>query len=300
MNRFSLFVDAGYFYKAGALAAFDENLPRENIGIMDPRSALDYLVDTAREACGNHPDLLRTYWYDGVHSAGLSTAQSAFAVLPSLKMRLGTISFAGKQKGVDSLIVADLIELSRNKSISDAVLLTGDEDIRVGVELAQGFGVRVHLLGVADIEHNVGKELRWAADTVTPIEAKWFRDNFRKTGVSSASLPDLHPRENSDISVPEQRSKGNDTLRALENVDVNSETLDVTADRAITALMAQYTPEDYKEIQASINLNGVIPPEIDRPLIAAMARIRNGQCFTKDEMALIRQVLRDHIAQSVD
>ena len=41
-----------------------------------------------------------------------------------------------------------MIALARNRAISDAVLLSGDEDLRVGVQQAQEFGVRVHLVGV--------------------------------------------------------------------------------------------------------------------------------------------------------
>ena len=54
----------------------------------------------------------------------------------------------GEQKGVDSLIVTDMIALARNRAVSDAVLLSGDEDLRVGVQQAQEFGVRVHLVGI--------------------------------------------------------------------------------------------------------------------------------------------------------
>ena len=54
----------------------------------------------------------------------------------------------GEQKGVDSLIVTDMINLARNRAISDAVFVSGDEDLRVGVQQAQEFGVRVHLVGI--------------------------------------------------------------------------------------------------------------------------------------------------------
>jgi hypothetical protein len=58
------------------------------------------------------------------------------------------VNSVGEQKGVDSLIVTDMIALARNRAISDAVLLSGDEDLRVGVQQAQEFGVRVHLVGI--------------------------------------------------------------------------------------------------------------------------------------------------------
>ena len=66
--------------------------------------------------------LLRIYWYDGILQGQRSQAQRELATADNVKVRLGTVS-GGRQKGVDSLIVTDLIELARNHAISDAVLL---------------------------------------------------------------------------------------------------------------------------------------------------------------------------------
>jgi uncharacterized LabA/DUF88 family protein len=70
------------------------------------------------------------------------------AHLDNVKVRLGFVNSVGEQKGVDSLIVTDMIALARNRAVSDAVLVSGDEDLRVGVQQAQEFGVRVHLVGI--------------------------------------------------------------------------------------------------------------------------------------------------------
>ena len=70
-----------------------------------------------------------------------------------------------------------MITLARNRAVTDAVLLSGDEDLRVGVQQAQEFGVRVHLLGIrpsrgsqsllllqeADSTHE------WGPDDLTPF-----------------------------------------------------------------------------------------------------------------------------------
>lgn len=53
---------------------------------------------------------------------------------------------------MDSLIVTDLIALARNQAVTDAVLLSGDEDVRIGVEIAQGYGVRAQLVGIEPSE----------------------------------------------------------------------------------------------------------------------------------------------------
>jgi uncharacterized LabA/DUF88 family protein len=69
------------------------------------------------------------------------------AYLPGVKLRLGRLT-KGKQKGVDSRIVRDLIILSEERAVAVAYLVGGDEDLREGVSEAQERGVRVVLVGV--------------------------------------------------------------------------------------------------------------------------------------------------------
>jgi hypothetical protein len=71
----------------------------------------------------------------------------------------------GEQKGVDSLIVTDMIALARNGAVSDAVLVSGDEDRRIGVQQAQEFGVRVHLVGIKPSRGSQSLFLLQEADT---------------------------------------------------------------------------------------------------------------------------------------
>ena len=92
--------------------------------------------------------------------------------LDNVKLRLGQLNSAGQQKGVNSLIVTDLMELARNKAISDAVVVTGDEDIRIGVQIAQSHGVRVHLLGIGGATNKGSQSLTLQtaeADTVESL-----------------------------------------------------------------------------------------------------------------------------------
>jgi uncharacterized LabA/DUF88 family protein len=69
-------------------------------------------------------------------------------------------------------MVVDLIVLAQERSISDAVLVTGDEDIREAVAYAQQRGVRVHLVVAQDCP--ASWTLRHEADTVTML----MRDHF--------------------------------------------------------------------------------------------------------------------------
>lgn len=96
--------------------------------------------------------LLRTYWYDAAHGAIPTFEQTLISHLPDVKLRLGHLqNIHGKtiQKGVDTYVVADLMTLAQERSIATAVLVTGDEDIRLAVTAAQGLGVRVILIGIA-------------------------------------------------------------------------------------------------------------------------------------------------------
>lgn len=147
MPRVAIFVDAGYLFAQGSTALTGSKKKRIETRL-DKNAVLAELLAVAKEkADGASP--LRIYWYDGALGYGGPTLeQEAIASSDNVKLRLGFINKAGQQKGVDSLIVTDLINLARNNAISDALLMSGDEDVRIGVEIAQGFGVRIHLLGI--------------------------------------------------------------------------------------------------------------------------------------------------------
>lgn len=119
------------------------------------------------ESKTNNASLLRIYWYDGVLNRGLSPEQQGLADMDDVKLRLGLVNAQGQQKGVDSLIVTDLVELARNHAIADAILLSGDEDVRIGVQIAQSFGVRIHLVGTEPSRGSQSRYLTQESDTTT-------------------------------------------------------------------------------------------------------------------------------------
>ena len=161
--RFAVFVDAGYLYAAGASAITGHGRTNRTNLELDHHNMLAKLENLAIHLA-SEASLLRIYWYDGILQGQRSHAQQELATTDNVKVRLGTVS-GGRQKGVDSLIVTDLIELARNHAISDAVLLSGDEDVRIGVQIAQSFGVRVHLIGIEPSRGNQSDLLREEADT---------------------------------------------------------------------------------------------------------------------------------------
>lgn len=166
--RVAVFVDAGYVYAQGSLliSSSETKKSREKI-VIKAKEIVAQLTKFA-SAVSNKKELLRIYWYDGAPASGPSTVQTNIAQQENVKLRLGQLNSAGQQKGVDSLIVTDLTELARNRAISDAVVLAGDEDIRIAVQIAQNHGVRVHLLGIGGVSQRGSQSfsLQNEADTI--------------------------------------------------------------------------------------------------------------------------------------
>ena len=115
--------------------------------------------------------------------------------MPNVKIRLGLINGQAEQKGVDSLIVTDIITLARNRAMASCMLLTGDEGIRVGVLLAQEYGVRVHLLGIKPAKGNQSNLLRQEADVIHV----WKSFELESVLPKSSSLESRKLNQESDI-----------------------------------------------------------------------------------------------------
>jgi hypothetical protein len=127
-----------------------------------------------------------------------------------VKLRLGFVNSAGQQKGVDSLIVTDLIELARLGSLSDAILMSGDEGVRVGVQIAQNYGVRIHLLGIVPSRGSQSHQLLQEADTTTEWDSAMI--------ASFLSLREAEAREttNSLAQIPIARPSAPQTISDLD------------------------------------------------------------------------------------
>ena len=200
MDRVAAFVDAGYVFAAGSEALFGKTKRRSEL-ILDCCTAIKKVAEKAEDISGL--PLLRVYWYDGTDS-GPTIQQSVLAECEDAKLRLGFVRKGdqnkSQQKGVDSLLVTDMITLARNRAISTCVLVSGDSDLLVGVQQSQEHGVRVHLLGIRPLQgENLSQFLLNEADRVH----HWGADNIREF---LACVP--------QISCP--TNYGNDTQRLLE------------------------------------------------------------------------------------
>lgn len=170
MDRVAVFVDAGYLFAQGAKELCGQKLERRFVAL-DYEAAVEKLTDLAEQV--SRLPLLRIYWYDGT-STGPTSQHNTLADRPNVKVRLGVVNSMGEQKGVDSLIVTDMITLARNRAMASCVLLSGDEDIRVGVQQAQEFGVRVHLLGIRPVRGSQSLFLLREADS----SQEWTEDDL--------------------------------------------------------------------------------------------------------------------------
>lgn len=166
MDRFAIFVDAGYLHAAGGQLC--HNTPIRNATEMDIGPLIAALRARTEEISGI--EYLRTYWYDGASEGIPTAAQNAVANLRGVKLRLGRMDVQGRQKGVDSLIVRDLMRLAGEHAVATAFVVSGDEDIRQGVIEAQDYGIKVILLAIKPIEGNVSRTLLREADDILTLD----------------------------------------------------------------------------------------------------------------------------------
>ena len=104
VQRFALFIDAGYLYAEGGKLCCGS--PSRRRFTVNERELNLMLTKQMGERCGL--SLLRTYWYDAARYGLRTVSQQAIAGLPNVKLRLGRLNALGQQKGVDALLYRDL------------------------------------------------------------------------------------------------------------------------------------------------------------------------------------------------
>ena len=275
MLQTAVFVDAGYLHAQGSALLAGSAQRRERNRLNLPV----VLADLVQEAAIVEPNarLLRIYWYDGVARGGvLSHEQSALAQSNNVKCRFGVINSRGQQKGVDSLIVTDLIQLAREQAFSDALILAGDEDLRVGVQVAQTFGIRVHLLGIHPARASQSPDLLAEADTTR----EWGREKVASWLSIVPQPEDVHG------------SGGQVTMRAATDAPLSGDPEQalerLARDRVTMASIADVAGlVDYLDQNA-----GSLPSDYDRPALGT-ARALLGRDLTSAERRRFREKIRE-------
>jgi uncharacterized LabA/DUF88 family protein len=261
MNRCGVFVDAGYLFAQGSALIAGSRRKREDLQLDIPR-ILALLQGAANIAPA--AELLRIYWYDGAPFGRLSAQQYAIAETDGIKLRLGALSLSGEQKGVDPLIVSDLVELARNRSICDAILVAGDDDLRLGVLVAQSYGVRVHLVGIEPARATQSRLLRMEADTL----AEWGRAEVG----SFLAVREALPASLSEACSPEDKPEALCTV--------------------VASFIGTLSSDQTVGARSFAETSGGLPPDIDRRLLPA-CRAAIGRNLDAAERRLVRAIARD-------
>ncbi len=187
MQRFAVFVDAGYLLAAGGWAVTGS--PRRGDSIARVTDLVGWLQARASSTMPER-ELLRLYWYDAAPNRQATTEQLAVAELPDTKLRLGHLTTQGTQKGVDALLLSDLTTLSRERSIDTAILLAGDGDFAEAVTQSQQHGTRLLLWAVSTPQNTVSPALRHEADRVELIGATELEPYFTQAPPKPARAPE--------------------------------------------------------------------------------------------------------------
>ena len=113
--------------------------------------------------------VLRCYWYEAIVEGQRTSEHDALADLPGLKLRLGQMR-PGRREGVEAEMQRDLTTLARNHAVSDAVIVSAEEDLAEVVAEVQDFGMRVTIIHImADGDWTVSRPLRQECDDIVEI-----------------------------------------------------------------------------------------------------------------------------------
>lgn len=168
-DRVAIFIDGSNLYHA----------LRSNFGRYDLNFA-----EFTRRLCGTRR-LFRTYYYNVLQdptqrAEGYREQQEFLNTLretPYLEVRLGSTKLASGgvtvEKGVDVMLVTDLLHFASNDLYDVAVLVSGDSDFAYALQAVKNMGKHVE---VAYFESNVSKDLLAVADNKHLLDRNFFRD----------------------------------------------------------------------------------------------------------------------------
>jgi hypothetical protein len=203
VDRCALFVDAGYVLADGAMAVHGTRR-RESVS-WDYAGLLELLTSLARERSGL--PLLRCYWYEATVEGRRSADHDALADLPGIKLRVAKMR-PGRREGVESEIHRDLTTLARNRAVTDAIVISAEEDLAQVIADVQDLGLRVTLLHIAvDGNWTISRALRQECDDVVEVGSAHLRPYVEL--ISGAEPPYPHERDSAPLIALRPTANGN-------------------------------------------------------------------------------------------
>ena len=174
----------------------------------DYEGLLQLLSNLARERSGL--PLLRCYWYEATVDGRRTAEQDALADVPGIKLRIAKIR-PGRREGVETEIHRDLTTLARNNAISDALVVSAEEDLAQVIADVQDLGMRVTLVHIAvDGNWTISRALRQESDDIIEIGG----DHLRPYVELIAGAEPAHTDEDGDLAAARPLANGHSTAAA--------------------------------------------------------------------------------------
>jgi hypothetical protein len=205
---------------------------------------------------------------------------------------------------VDGKIITDLTELSRNRAFADAVLLGGDEDLRIGVELAQEYGTRVHLLTIEGSSSS--PTLRQESDTVTTIARTDIQTFLTVRSVAVSATAPTVTTSASPVVVPPTGpgttvmtpatppTTGRTSISATPTPSIPPVSFATTIDAEIKGYLAGLSDTERVSLTAALKTGAGVPVEHDGRLLAR-TRSALGRPLDQPEKAKLRRGLKKEL-----
>ena len=174
----------------------------------DYEGLLQLLSSLARERSGL--PVLRCYWYEATVDGRRTAEQDALADVPGIKLRVAKIR-PGRREGVETEIHRDLTTLARNNAISDALVVSAEEDLAQVIADVQDLGMRVTLVHIAvDGNWTISRALRQESDDIIEISG----DHLRPYVELIAGAEPAHADEEGDLAAARPLANGHSTAPA--------------------------------------------------------------------------------------
>jgi hypothetical protein len=158
------------------------------------------------------------------------------------------------------------------KNRSNAATLSSS--LLIAVQVAQTYGIRVHILAVGDPKNNVSPTLQMEADSVGVVGGDWLKPHV-----------EIVTQKNDGTKATGSKTSAPPTQAAPAPASAPS--VEVAAGSVCDELLASGV--DLKKLRDHFESNKTVPPEYDGRLIAKTGGLLNRQ-LTPDEKRKVRGV----------
>lgn len=273
---YAIIVDAGYLYAESGHALIGRHVRR---GTLDVNFAKLFHILEQKSNNITYQPRLKTYWYDAALPHQVIDPNNPIEQVQRTQMRLGYIGLSGEQKCVDTQILADMFELAHYGAITDLVLVSGDDDLRPGVELIRRMGVRVHIIGIqlTNGNSNQAHALLESADSLDYLTKEDIQRFITYVPDSNQTAGPTTPAEKPAIT--QNTGSLNQAMREF----------------------IRTCPQKHLDIAyACMEQRQNIPPDIDRHLIGAGRVYYQRAELTQPERSILRAAFKRCLQQKMN